>query len=128
MAKVKCNRCNWEGFDSNLIMILNHKLVPPTCPRCFSTDISFCEEYKKDPLLLKGVKKLQKHLKKYNYLINKISKEITIKDPISKKNKRFIFEGFKEGGNERGELLLVVRYPYTRIFKIYHIDYLEVEE
>jgi len=120
MVKVKCSRCNWEGDPSELIMMLNHRLVPPTCPRCFSTNIEF-EDNKRSS-------RLQEHLQKFKYLINKISKEVIIKDPISKKNKHFIFEGFKEGGNERGEFLLVVRYPYTRIFKTYHIDYLVIEE
>lgn len=41
MAKVKCKRCKWEGDSSELITLLNRRLVPPTCPKCFSREITF---------------------------------------------------------------------------------------
>lgn len=72
-------------------------------------------------------KEQRERLKKLKYLEYKISKEITIEDPITHKHLKFIFEGFKEGGNERGEPLLVVRYPYSYLFTLYHIDYLIIE-
>jgi len=66
--------------------------------------------------------------KKVGYLLANIGQEIEINDPITGGMKRFIFEGFEEGGNEKGEPLMVVRYPNSRIFKQYHIDYLLIEE
>jgi len=71
-------------------------------------------------------KLVRERLKKLKYLEYKISKEITIKDPITHKHLKFIFEGFRKGGNERGEPLLVVRYPNSILFKTYHIDYLVI--
>jgi len=73
--------------------------------------------------ILKEYRLYQELIQKYQYLIDKVSKEITIKDPISNKKVRFIFEGFK-----KGEPLLVVRIPNTRFFKTYHIDYLVMEK
>ena len=66
--------------------------------------------------------------KKVGYLLANVGQEIKINDPITGGIKKFIFEGFEEGGNERGEPLMVVRYPNSRIFKQYHIDYLLLEE
>jgi len=71
----------------------------------------------------KSNKLYQERLKKYAYLENNISREITIRDPILNKKIKFIFEGYKIG-----EPILIVRYPGTRLFNLYHIDYLVMEE
>jgi len=41
MTKVKCKRCKWEGDSLELIYFINRRLVPPTCPKCFSIEIEF---------------------------------------------------------------------------------------
>jgi len=63
--------------------------------------------------------------KRIAYILDKVGEEIKIKDPISGKMKRFIVEGFIERRNEREEPLMVVRYPYSRIFRIFRVDYVK---
>ena len=46
MTEVRCKKCNWKGDSSELIILLNGKLVPPICPKCFSQEIEFVN-YKK---------------------------------------------------------------------------------
>jgi len=40
------------------------------------------------------------------------------------KKKLFVFEGWKKGGNERGEPVAMLRHIGTRLFKTYHVDYI----
>lgn len=46
-VKVKCRNCNWEGDFSELIILLNGKLVPPTCPKCYSQKLKLADETEK---------------------------------------------------------------------------------
>lgn len=47
MPKVKCRKCGWEGDSSELVILLRGKLVPPTCPKCFSQDVELVKEENK---------------------------------------------------------------------------------
>jgi len=46
MTRVRCKNCGWEGDPSELIILLDKRLVPPTCPKCLSQDLSLIEEQK----------------------------------------------------------------------------------